>query len=168
MQRRSFLKLGVGSAVVLALAGGAVALIQPGFEAGKLFPGARHVFSAAGQAILAGTLPTEPAAKLAATTALLERIDVFIAATPAHVQAELSQLLGLLSVGVGRRTVAGLSPEWQEATTAEVSEALQAMRVSDVSLRQQAYQGLHDIVCAAYFSGKESWAVLGYPGPTPL
>ena len=42
------------------------------------------------------------------------------------------------------------------------------MRSSSVSLRVQAYQGLHDIVCASYFSGQESWAVLGYPGPKTL
>lgn len=168
MQRRSFLKLGVGSAVVLALVGGTVALMQPGFAGGKLSPGARQVFSAVGQAILAGTLPADPAARRTAVAAMLDRIEAFIASTPPHVQAELSQLLGLLSMGAGRRAVAGLSPEWQEASTPEVTEALQAMRISGVSLRQQAYQGMHDIVCAAYFSGKESWAVLGYPGPQAL
>lgn len=165
MQRRSLLKLGLGSAVVLALAGGTVALIQPGWQGGKLSAGARGVLSAVGQAVLAGTLPQEAAARQRAVAGLLDRIETFIAACPPHVQAELSQLLGLLDVGVGRRMVAGLSPDWQQASTAELTEALQSMRLSSVSLRQQAYQGLHDIVCASYFSGQESWAVLGYPGP---
>ena len=48
---------------------------------------------------------------------------------------------------------------------AETAAALQGMRVSSMALKVQAYQGLHDIVCAPYFSGDESWAVLGYPGP---
>ncbi len=168
MQRRSFLKLGIGSAVVLALAGGTVALMQPGFEAGKLSAGARKLLSAVGQAVLAGTLPADAAARQASVAALLERIETLVNNSPAHVQAEISQLLGLLSVGAGRRTLAGLSPDWHEASTAEVGAALQSMRVSSVSLRQQAYQGLHEMVCAAYFSGKESWAVLGYPGPMAL
>jgi hypothetical protein len=35
-------------------------------------------------------------------------------------------------------------------------------------LRIQACQGLHDLVMAPYFSGEESWAVLGYPGPVAV
>jgi hypothetical protein len=50
----------------------------------------------------------------------------------------------------------------------EITAALQSMRVSSISLRVQAYQALHDIVTASYFSGQESWAVLGYPGPKTL
>ena len=50
----------------------------------------------------------------------------------------------------------------------EIGAALQSMRASGMALRQQAYLGLHDIVCAPYFSGDESWAVLGYPGPIAL
>ena len=37
--------------------------------------------------------------------------------------------------------------------------------VSTLSLKQQAYQALHDIVGAAYFSDPGTWALLGYPGP---
>lgn len=168
MQRRTLLKLGIGSAVVLAVAGGAVALLQPGLQNGRLSAGARRVFSAVAPAVLAGTLPEGGDAQAKSLAALLERIDTFVSATPDHVQAELSQLLGLLDTAAGRLGVAGLSTPWEKASVAEVGDALQAMRISGVSLRQQAYQGLHDIVCASYFSGQESWAVLGYPGPRPV
>jgi hypothetical protein len=165
LQRRTFLKLGIGSAVVLALAGGAIALIQPGLVAGKLSPGARLVMSQVALAILAGTLPSEAAPQKIAVAALLERMDTFIAATPSHVQSELSDLLGLLATAAGRRALVGLTPSWEDTTVADTTAALQSMRVSGIALRQQAYLGLHDIVCAPYFSGQESWAVLGYPGP---
>lgn len=168
MQRRTLLKLGIGSAVVLAVAGGAVALMQPGVVNGKLSPGARRVFSAVAPAILAGTLPASGDAKDKALAALLDRIDTFIGGTPDHVQTELSQLLGLLDTAAGRYGVVSLSSNWESAHVNDVITALQGMRVSGVSLRQQAYQGLHDIVCASYFAGQDSWAVLGYPGPTPL
>jgi hypothetical protein len=62
----------------------------------------------------------------------------------------------------------GLSATWETATVAEVDLALQGMRASGTELKQQAYLGLHDIVCAPYFSGEESWAVLSYPGPTAV
>jgi hypothetical protein len=168
LQRRTLLKLGIASAVVLAVAGGAVALMQPGLQNGKLTEDSRLIFSRAGQAILAGTLPVEAGPNQIAINALLDRIDTFIAGTPEHVQAELSQLLGLLSTAAGRRGVVGLSPGWHDATVPEIAAAFQAMRVSSVSLRVQAYQALHDIVSASYFSGQESWAVLGYPGPKTI
>lgn len=166
LQRRTLLKLGIASAVVLAVAGGAVALMQPGLQNGKLSEGARLVFARAGETILAGTLPVEDGPKQIAINSLLDRIEAFIAGTPDHVQAELSQLLGLLATAAGRRGVVGLSAGWHEATVNEITTAFQDMRTSSVSLRVQAYQGLHDIISASYFSGQESWAVLGYPGPT--
>ena len=165
LKRRSLLKLGIASAVVLAVAGGAVALMQPGLQNGKLTEDARLIFSRVGQTILAGTLPVDAGPNQIAVNALLDRVDAFIAGAPEHVQAELSQLLGLLSTAAGRRGVIGLSPGWHEATVPEIAAAFQTMRSSSVSLRVQVYQALHDIVSAAYFSGQESWAVLGYPGP---
>ena len=166
LQRRTLLKLGIASAVVLAVAGGAVALMQPGLQNGKLSEGARLIFARAGETILAGTLPTDEGPKQIAINSLLDRIEAFIAGTPDHVQAELSQLLGLLNTAAGRRGVVGLSPGWHDATVPEIADAFQTMRISSVSLRVQVYQAFHDIVSASYFSGQESWAVLGYPGPT--
>jgi hypothetical protein len=168
MQRRTLLKLGISSAIVLAAAGGAVALLQPGLVNGKLSGPARLVLQRVAQAMLAGTLPADPTAQESALLALLERADNFIAGTPQSVQAELSQLFALLPTMAGRRGIVGLSAPWESATVAEVSAALQGMRTSGTELKLQAYLGLHDIVCAPYFSGEESWKVLGYPGPTAV
>jgi len=165
LQRRTFLKLGIASAVVLAIAGGAVALIKPGLVDGKLSPTARLVYTRVAQALLAGTLPRDAQAQQKAMDALLDRADAFFAGLPNHVQAELSELLGLLATAAGRRGLVGLSASWEDATVPETTAALQGMRVSSMALKVQAYQGLHDIVCAPYFSGDESWALLGYPGP---
>jgi len=167
-KRRAFLKLGIAAAVVLAIGGGAAALLKPGLVDGRLSPSARVVMAKIGQAMLAGTLPTESVALQASTDALLLRTDAFLAGLPRYVVAELDQLLGLLISAPGRRFLVGLSSAWEEATTVEVGAALQSMRSSGTQLRIQAYQGLHDIVCAPYFSGEESWAVLGYPGPRAL
>lgn len=168
LKRRSFLKLGIGSAIVLAVAGGTLALMQPGLIDGKLSPSARLVMNRVAQAMLAGTLPADPAAQKLALDALLQRTDTFLVGLPVHVLAELDQLLGLLASAPGRRWLVGLSPSWQDATVPETSAALQAMRESGTDLRIQAFQGLHDLVMVPYFSGEESWAVLGYPGPTPV
>ena len=87
---------------------------------------------------------------------------------PPHVQAELSQLLGLLCTAPGRFGLAGLVPAWADASEAQLQAALEGMRQSGLALRQQAYLGLHEIVGGAYFSDESTWASVGYPGPPIL
>lgn len=168
MQRRSFLKLGIGSAVVLAIAGGAVALIQPGLVQGKLSAGARNVFAGAARALLDGSLPTDPTAQQAAINALLNRIDDLTLGLPPHTQSELSQLLSLLDSTAGRVALVGLGSDWASASVAQISTALQGLRESRMALREQTYSALHDIVGGSYFAGPENWALMGYPGPRTI
>lgn len=165
MQRRSLLKLGLVSAAVLAIAGGAAVLVQPGLEGGKLTQTGREVFVAVGNAVLDKTLPEESAARQTALGGLLNRIDALATALPPHTQAELSQLLSILGSGAGRQMLGGLGRAWPAASIDEVQQALEGMRLSGLALRQQAYAALHDITAGAYFSDPSSWAVLGYPGP---
>ena len=96
MQRRSLLKLGLVSGAVLAVAGGAAVLLQPGLEQGHLTASARELFTSLGRAILQGTLPTDPQTRSRALEGMVERIDGLAANLPPAVQAELSQLVGLL------------------------------------------------------------------------
>ncbi|MGQ0709037.1 MAG: hypothetical protein ACT4NV_04740 [Rhodoferax sp.] len=166
LQRRSFLRLGLGAAAVLAVAGGsAVLLTTPGVVDGKLSAPARAVLRSVALAILADLLPTEAAACSAELDASLQRTDALLAAVPAAARDEASQLLALLGTSVGRRTLAGLATPWEQADSAEVLAALQSMQASSVPLRVQAYQGLHDLVCLPYFASAQAWKALGYPGP---
>ncbi len=162
------MKLGAASTVVLAVAGGGIALMKPGMTAGKLAPSGRAVFRAAGAAILEGSLPQASATREAALDGLLERVDALVLALPPHVQKELSLLLSLLASAPGRQAIAGLDSDWSSASVPELQQALQSMRVSILSLRQQAYHALHDIVGGAYFSHAQTWAQLGYPGPLKI
>jgi len=168
MQRRTLLKLGLASGAVLALAGGAAVLLRPGLEQGRLAPAARPLFVSLGRAILQGTLPAEPGPQARALDGLVERVDALPQNLPLPVQAELSELVGLLCTAPGRRLLAGLAPGWEEARPEEVRAALDGMRFSALALRQQAYQALHEIVGGAYFSEESTWKVLGYPGPLAL
>jgi hypothetical protein len=169
MQRRTLLKLGIGSAVVLAVAGGSVALLEPGLQQGALTPRSRIILSRVAEAIIADAWPDESTLpRAAAMDALLLRIDEKLAGVTDQVSAEFSQLLTILDTAAGRRGLVGISSTWEAVEAAELATALQSMRLSRISLRQQVYQGLHDLVYAANFSGKESWTVLGYPGPVDL
>lgn len=168
MQRRTLLKLGLGASLALAAAGGAVVLLRPAMQDGRLRTGARAVMQAVALAVLDGVLPAEPGANRAALDAHLLRLEAAIAAFPAPTQAELSQLLALLASAPGRIALAGLSPDWPEAGVPQVQAALQGMRLSSLALKQQAYHALRDLTNAAYFSDPSAWSHLGYPGPQDL
>lgn len=159
------MKLGIGAAALLALGGGAVALLEPAMRDGRLTAAGRLVFGRVGAAVLAGVLPQAAAQRQAALGAFVGRVDAVIGALPPHAQQELAQLLALLATPAGRRSLAGLAASWQDASLAQVQAALDGMRTSSLSLRAQAYQALHDISGAAYFSDRSTWGVLGYPGP---
>lgn len=168
MQRRSLLKLGLVSGAALALAGGVAALLQPGLEQGRLTEPARALFASLGRAILQGTLPADAQTRDRALAGMVERIDALAMNLPPAVQAELSQLVGLLCTTPGRLGLAGLPQPWAEASEAQVQAALEGMRFSSLALRQQAYQALHEIVGGAYLSDESTWAAVGYPGPLSL
>ena len=169
MQRRTLLKLGLTSAVVLLGAGGMATLWQPGLQTdASLSAGSREVFSAIGLGILEKSLPQKEAERQVALDGLLNRIEILVQALPPHTQAELSQLLSVFASAPGRRTVAGLSAPWPQASIADVQRALQSMRLSPLALRQQAYGALHDIVMGGYFADAATWPLLGYPGPLKI
>lgn len=168
MQRRSLLKLGVAGAVVLAVAGGGLALLRPGLSGGRLSASGREVFEAVARAVLDGSLPTDATAQRRALDAHLQRLDDTVAGLPAAVRAELSDLLGLLAVAPGRLAFAGLATSWPDADVAALQVMLQDLRTSRLALRQQAYHALRDLTNAAYYADPGTWGLLGYPGPRDL
>lgn len=165
MQRRVLFKLSMASVAVLAFAGGAAALLQPGLKEGLLTYDGREVFAAVGVAVLDKVFPAEADTRAMAVKTFLERIDMLISALPQHAQNELSQLLSVLASSAGRVALVGLDTRWQTAGVEEVQRALQGMRVSSLELRQQTYAVLHEISTGAWFGHPSSWPLLGYPGP---
>ena len=170
MRRRTFFGfgLGIGGAILLGLGGVSIATWRPGVVGGRLSPSGRSVFESVGRAVLDGSLPAESSSRDAAVRALLTRLDVTISAFPWPVQEEISQLLALLSATAGRLGLARLRHDWPEAKIGEVQAALQDMRTSALSLRQQAYHALRDLTNAAFYADPTTWAQIGYPGPNPI
>ncbi len=168
MQRRTLLRLGLGTATLLAVVGGGVAWLRPGLSNGHLTPAGQSVFRAVARAVLDGSLPADEAARGTALTSHLSRVDDAVAAFPAATQAELSQLLALLAAPPGRLALAGLSTAWEQATVTDIQQALQGMRTSGLDLRQQAYHALRDLTNAAFYADTQAWPLLGYPGPTAV
>lgn len=168
MKRRTLLKLGIGGAAVLAIAGGGLALLRPGWVDGRLSADARIVMRAVARAVLNGNLPADAVKREAALHGHITRLGATIAGLPAATQDELSQLLALLASAPGRTLLAGLHTSWDEASVEEISAALQEMLASSLALRQQAFHALRDLTNAAYFSDRSTWPMLGYPGPMDI
>jgi hypothetical protein len=168
MQRRSLLKLGAASAALLAVAGGGLALLQPGLAQGRLTPASRGVFHAVARVVLDGSLPAAGAERDALLQAHLARLDAVLAAFPDATRAELSQLLALLVSSPGRTLLAGLHADWDAASRDELAQAMQGMRTSSLALRQQTYHALRDLTNAAFYADAAAWPLLGYPGPAAL
>jgi hypothetical protein len=142
-----------------------VALFRPGLIGKRLSPDGAEVFRAVARGVLADVLPKDEAAARAALDAHMSRVDSTLAGFPAPVLDELSLLLSLLAAAPGRLALAGLSTPWPTATVADIQHALQSMRLSRVTVREQAYHALRDLTNAAHFADPSTWPLLGYPGP---
>lgn len=169
MQRRSLLRLGLFASVTLGAAGAGVALWTPGWRRGGGFSSsAQALWQAVALAVLDGLLPADRAARAQALAGHQQRLQAWVAGLPPATRTELSRLLALLTLAPTRLALTGLRRDWPEAEVGDVQAALQAMRLSDNSARQQIYHALRDLTQAAYCAGPDSWPALGYPGPTPL
>ena len=145
-----------------------MALLRPGLVEGRLTAQASAVFRGVARAVLDGSLPEEAAEREAALRSHMARLADALAAFPAATQDELSQLLALLASAPGRTLLAGLYKPWDEASVAEIQQALQSMRVSPLALRQQTYHALRDLTNATFYADPGAWTLLGYPGPVPV
>ena len=169
MQRRNLLKIGLASGAVLTLAvGGTALLYEPAWREGRLTETGRRVLGAVARAVLDGTLPADAGTQQAAIASHLERMDATLRAMPPATQREVGDLLALLALPPGRLALASLATDWARAGVAQIQTALQAMRSSQLALRQQTYHALRDLTHAAYFADSTTWAQLGYPGPTKI
>jgi hypothetical protein len=168
MQRRTLLKLGLGATVLFAVAGGGLAMLNPGLTAGRLSDPAKGLFRAVANAVLDGSLPSPGPERQAEIEAHLQRLENTLAGFAAATQAELSKLLALLTSAPGRVALARLHEQWPDASVATVQHALQGMRMSSLALRQQTYHALRDLTNAAYYTDPKSWSLLDYPGPRLL
>lgn len=164
MQRRSLLRLGLAAGALLALGGGLVATLRPGWRNAQLTTEGREVFAAVSRVVIPG-LAT---AGEAAMDSQMNAIQSLIGHLPRPLQGELADLLALLCSAPGRRTLAGLRTDWRVASDTETTHALDAMRHSTIALRAQAYQALRELCLAAHHADPASWFELNYPGPVSI
>lgn len=168
MQRRTLLTVGIATGTLLALAGGTLALLNPGRRDAMLTYSGRSMFSAVAQAVLASTLPEDPGARAKALEGHIARVQDTIAGMPPAMQAELDELITIVGSAPGRLVLVGLRSDWANASLPDITAALQGMRESSLAVRQQAFHALRDITNASYFADPSTWPAVGYPGQRVL
>ncbi len=165
MKRRHLLAVGGAAATLLAVAGTAAIWWRPARVDGRLQLEAQVMLSRVAEAVLDTLLPAEPDLRAQALSKHLARLEATVAGMPPALQAEVDQLFTLLLAPPGRSLLLGLPSPWEQARVAELQQAMQALRTSQLALRQQVFHALRDLTNAVYFADPDTWAVLGYPGP---
>jgi len=165
LKRRQLLKY---AALVSAFAGGGTWLVadfpvtfEPA-EQLKLKASEQQIFWWFIPAFLDGVIePQDSQAK----RALLQRIDQAFQGLSPATQAELRQLLELLASRAGWLLLsAGLTP-LSELSLQQRLLLLEQWQQHYLQLLRQAYQGLHEIIYAAWYGDPTTWPAISYQLP---
>ncbi|MBU2953232.1 hypothetical protein [Marinobacter sp. F3R08] len=182
LDRRSFLKTGLGGALILGTvsitSGLSGCATQP---AGRLSDDGLRMktsyqfrfltgddialFEALLPAIIGPALPEEHQTRSRAVVGTIERIDAGIHKFGPANQRELRRLFDLLTFGFTRITVARVWSRWPNATTAEADAFLERWRTSRIGLFNNGYIALTKISNVAFYGYRDHWHLSGYPGP---
>jgi len=149
----------VGVAGVLA-AGAAVVLPRlksagPAPAGVELVANHTDMLRAVALALLGPALPTAGSERDAQVGAVLST------------RREIGDLFGLLALKPARALL-GYGGDWPGADSNVVNAFLAGLRDSSISLKQQAYFALHDMVLGSFYAEPTTWAATGYPGPPKL
>lgn len=166
MQRRQFVKLAV-SATTLALGG--VAAYQY-FQQQQLdYSGlsAKAFLTEDDQVVLTALIPAlvTPIKTIPSLMVIIENIDQAIARLVLQTQQELRELFDLLASAIGRLVFAGVWRNWQASRGADIASLFSDWREHHLSVLQQAYVGLHQLIYGAIYAETDTWPDIGYPGP---
>ncbi|MEE2733598.1 MAG: twin-arginine translocation pathway signal protein [Pseudomonadota bacterium] len=174
--RRAFLKLGVLGSSVLATAG-ALGSLQ-GCSSHTVESEASEtlslqylrqkdaiILSAIAPVVLQGNFPTEPAQRQRTLNQLLIDIDQFIQSTSPQAQKQIHELFDLLYLAPFRMLVAGVWPQWQEASAEDIADFLASWQDSRFNTLRQGYVLLTQLPTLMYYDQPENWTDDIYPGP---
>lgn len=182
LDRRSFLKTGMGGALFLGavsvtagLSGCATTPAGPQ-DAVEARPGDGYsfrfltrddiqLFQALLPAIIGPALTEHPEDRRRAIAATIERIDAGIHKFGPANQSELRRLFDLLNFGFTRVTIARVWSSWPNVTTVEADAFLERWRTSSIGLFNNGYIALTKISNVAFYGYRDHWHLSGYPGP---
>ncbi|MBW0147727.1 hypothetical protein [Marinobacter arenosus] len=182
LDRRSFLKTGMGGALFLGavsvtagLSGCATTPAGPreavdlgpsdGYQFRFLTRDDVQLFHALLPAIIGPALTEQPEDRRQVIGSTIERIDAGISQFGPANQRELRRLFDLLNFGFTRVTIARVWSSWPNVTSAEADAFLERWRTSGIGLFNNGYIALTKISNVAFYGYRDHWHLSGYPGP---
>ncbi|MDL0431058.1 hypothetical protein QPM17_07970 [Marinobacter sp. TBZ242] len=182
MDRRSFLRAGLGGAMFLGtvsvtagLSGCATApagrdypmpeAMDRSYEFRFLTRDDIVLFEALLPAMVGPGLSGEPVVRRQQVQATIERIDAGIHQFGPANQKELRGLFDLLNFGLTRVTVARVWSSWENASTETAHAFLERWRTSGIGLFNNGYIALTKVSNVAFYGHEDHWHLSGYPGP---
>lgn len=183
MDRRSFLRTGMGGALFLGtvsvtagLSGCATAPAGRGYTSLDDVNPSNYqfrflteddivLFEALLPALVGPALTEDPALRRSQIRDTIERIDAGIHQFGPSNREELRGLFDLLNFSVTRITVARVWSSWANASTADADAFLNRWRTSSIGLFNNGYIALTKVSNVAFYGHADHWHVSGYPGP---
>lgn len=182
LNRRSFLRTGLGGAlflgtvsVTVGLSGcatapaGRLGAVETRMDARYQFQFLTaddiDLFEALLPAILGSALTEQPNTRRMAIAGTVERIDASIHKFGPANQKELRQLFDLLNFPPTRVAIARVWPAWRNATVEQADAFLERWRTGSIGLFNNGYMALTKITNVAFYGYQENWYLSGYPGP---
>jgi hypothetical protein len=166
-KRRWFLKTALAIGAVGATFGGLV-FWHRGVSNGKLTEHGRDVFRGLAIGFVGPMLPKDPTQREAVLNGHLTYVEQFLGTMPNVLQIEINAITGLLGNMPTRRMLTGLGSNWTRSSEAEITEAIEHMRLNPLPSTRLTYQVVRAITCMAFFSNSEHWPLTGYPGPVQI
>ncbi len=164
MERRSFL-LG-GFAATASIAIGTDWYINA-FESRDAVTEQKHqlLFQALLPVLLDGALPTDATKRQQQINQTLSNIDATLQVLPEHSRQKLYQLLDILEMKFGLLLLTSNMTSLLKRNPNELVELLTYWREHYLSMMNEAYLGLRELVMSSYYASSEHWDILNYQKP---
>ena len=164
MERRTFL-LG-GFVATASIAVGADWYINA-FDSEQEHSKHKHglLFQALIPVLLEGALPTAQKLRQQHIQRTVESIHATVDVLPKHSQQQLHQLLEILETKFGLLLLTSNMTSLLKRNPIELSQLLHYWREHYLSMMNEAYLGLRELIMSSYYALPEHWEILNYKKP---
>ena len=164
MDRRRFILTGIALGTAASLGGG---LAIMGWQHSQVPDSSNRelVLSALLPALLYGALPQDATLAAAELDRTKTAISDFLPFLPLRQQQELNQLFNLLANRISQLGLTGYVTALSDLALQQRLQLLNQWRDSYLTLLQQAYHGLRELLYGAYYGQSEHWQALAYSAP---
>lgn len=166
MDRRAFLKTGLMSATVMATGISLYGCSDLDILDTELIDDDVAVaLSALLPVFLSSVLPSEEPQRQQKIDRTVAGVRLAMKRFPPHILDELKDLFGLLTNRLANLAYAGSFAHINDLTFEQRTLLIEGWRNSYLSLLNTAYEGLKELVFAAFYGNTDNWVILDYNKP---